>query len=159
MSEKADLKTEISKRHDTNLWAEIRKFYESKTNPNYEKIKQIITAEFNLDDFPSKSTMQRRAVKEKWKRSESQLDVKLSSNKYSDDLWLCIRRTYEANTKLSYKRLKELVQNELQCNHFPSQYVIASKAESEGWERSDRLVKKSDSALKKLSAGVNNLTS
>lgn len=159
MSEKADLKIEISKRHDTNLWAEIRKFYESKTKPNYEKIKQVITAEFNLDGFPSQRTVERRVAKEGWKRSESQLDVKLNSNKYSDDLWLCIKSTYEANTKLSYKRLKELVQNELQCNDFPSQQSIAIKAESEGWERSDRLVKKSDATLKKMSQSVNNLTS
>ena len=40
-----------------------------------------------------------------------------------------------------------------------SAITIVIKAESEGWERSDRLAKKSDSALKKLSAGVNNLTS
>ena len=47
----------------------------------------------------------------------------------------------------------------MQCNDFPSQSVIASKAESEGWERSDRLVKKSDATLKKLSQSVNKLTS
>ena len=58
-----------------------------------------------------------------------------------------------------HKRLKELVQNELQCNDFPSQQAIASKAEHEGWERSDILLKKSDATLNKLSRGVKKLTS
>lgn len=114
MTKKADLNQSVSKRHDFNLWAEIRTVYESKTKPNYEKIKSLLCTEFNLDSFPSKSTLQRRASSEKWQRHESEKDVKISAKKYSDDLWLCVRRIHESNPKLTYKRLKELVQNELQ---------------------------------------------
>ncbi|MFN0298403.1 hypothetical protein ACKVE0_12850 [Acinetobacter albensis] len=159
MTKKADLIQSISKHHDFNLWAEIRTVYESKTKPNYEKIKSILCTEFNLDIFPSQRTIQRRASSEKWQRHESEKDVKISAKKYSDDLWLCVRRIHESNPKLTYKRLKELVQNELQCNDFPSQQAIASKAEHEGWERSDILLKKSDSSLNKLSRGVKKLES
>lgn len=159
MTKKADLNQSVSKRHDFNLWAEIRTVYESKTRPNYEKIKSILCAEFDLDAFPSKSTLQRRASSEKWQRHESEKDVKVAHNKYSDDFWLCVRRIHESNPKLTHKRLKELVQNELQCNDFPSHDVVAAKAEHEGWERSDILLKKSDSNLKKLSRGVKKLES
>ncbi len=159
MTKKADLNAGISKRHDVDLWAEIRTCYESKSQPNYQKIKDILCVEFNLDAFPSKSTVQRRAVKNEWKRFEDETTVKLAPNKYSADFWLCVRRIHESNPKLTHKRLKELVQNELQCNDFPSHDVVASKAEHEGWERADALLKKSDSNLKKLSRGVNKITS
>ena len=159
MTKKADLIQSISKHHDFNLWAEIRTVYESKTKPNYEKIKSILCTEFNLDIFPSQRTIQRRASSEKWQKYESEREVKVAHNKYSDDFWLCVQRTYESNPKLTHKRLKELVQNELQCNDFPSQQAIASKAEHEGWERSDILLKKSDATLNKLSRGVKKLTS
>lgn len=159
MTKKADLIQSISKHHDFNLWAEIRTVYESKTKPNYEKIKSILCTEFNLDIFPSQRTIQRRASSEKWQKYESEREVKVAHNKYSDDFWLCVQRTHESNPKLTHKRLKELVQNELQCNDFPSQQAIASKAEHEGWERSDILLKKSDATLNKLSRGVKKLTS
>lgn len=154
-----DLNAGISKRHDTDLWKEIRTCYESKSQPPYDKIKDLLCAEFNLDTFPSKSTVHRRAVKEKWVRFESEDTLRVAPNKYSDDLWLCIRSIYEANPKLSYKRLKEQVQNELQCTDFPSQQSIAIKAEHEGWQRADLLIKKSDTVLKKMSRSVNKLTS
>ena len=154
-----DLNTGISKRHDTDLWKEIRTCYESRSQPPYDKIKDLLCAEFNLDKFPSKSTVHRRATKEKWERFESEDTLRVAPNKYSDDLWLCIRSIYEANPKLSYKRLKEQVQNELQCNDFPSQQSIAIKAEHEGWQRADLLIKKSDTVLKKMSRSVNKLTS
>lgn len=159
MSKETDLNAGISKRHDTDLWKEIRTCYESRSQPPYDKIKTLLCAEFNLDTFPSKSTVHRRAAKEKWARFESEDTLKTAPNKYSDDLWLCIRSTYEANPKLSYKRLKEKVQNELQCNDFPSQQSIAIKAEHEGWQRSDILIKKSDTVLKKMSRSVNKLAS
>lgn len=107
-------------------WAEIRTVYESKTKPNYEKIKSILCAEFNLDTFPSQRTIQRRASSEKWQKYESEREVKIAHNKYSDDFWLCVRRIHESNPKLTHKRLKALVQNELQCNDFPSHDVVAA---------------------------------
>lgn len=158
MSKKKDLDAAISKRHDTDIWAEIRTCYESKSQPAYEKIKSLLSAEFNLDAFPSQRTVQRRAAKEGWRRYESDQKVRIAPNKYSDDFWLCVRRIHESNPKLTHKRLKELVQNELQCTEFPSQQVVAAKAEHEGWERSEALIKKSDANLKKLSRGVNKLT-
>lgn len=159
MTKKTDVKQSVSKRHDFDLWAEIRKVYESKTKPNYEKIKDILCTEYDLDKFPSKSTVERRASSGKWQRYESETDVKVAPNRYSDDFWLCVRRVHESNPKLTHKRLKELVQNELQCNDFPSQQAISAKAEHEEWERSDILVKKSDATLKKLSRSVNKLAS
>ena len=159
MTKKSDLNQSVSKRHDFNLWAEIRTLYESKTKPNYEKIKSILCTEFNLDTFPSQRTIQRRASSDKWQKYESEREVKVAHNKYSDDFWLCVQRTYESNPKLTHKRLKELVQNELHCNDFPSHDVVAAKAEHEEWKRSDILLKKSDAYLKKLSRSVNRLTS
>lgn len=158
MSKETDLNAGISKRHDTDLWKEIRTCYESKSQPSYQKIKDLLCAEFNLDDFPSQRTVQRRCLKENWKKYDSDQQVKLTIEKYSDDLWLCIRGVYESNTKITYKRLKEQVQNELQCTDFPSQQSIAIKAEHEGWQRADSLIKKSDAALKKLSRSVNKIT-
>ena len=162
MTKKTDVKQSVSKRHDFDLWAEIRKVYESKTKPNYEKIKDILCTEYDLDKFPSKSTIERRASSGKWVRYECDADFKTSSSKfgkYSDDFWLCVRRVHETNPKLTHKRLKELVQNELQCNDFPSHDVVADRAEREGWERSDILLKKSDASLKKISRSVNKLAS
>ena len=66
---------------------------------------------------------------------------------------------HESNPKTTYKRLKELVQNELKCNNFPSQQAIANKAKHEGWERSDSLLKKSDATLKKLIRSVKKIES
>lgn len=159
MIKKADLEGAISKRYDTDLLREIRTLYESKTQPNHAKIKDILCAEFNLDSFPSKSTMQRRALKEGWKKYEDDQTVKIAPNKYSDDFWICVRNIYETNSRITYKRLKETVQNELQCADFPAQDVVAAKAEKEGWKRADKLLKKSDSNLKKISSGVKKITS
>jgi len=156
MTNNADSKA-ISKRHDTNLWAEIRTLYESKTNPNYDKIKTILVAEFALEDFPSKRTVERRAKKEEWKRYEDDTHVKIAPNRYSEDFWLCVRAIYESNPKITHKRLKELVQNELQCADFPSQDVVRVMATKQAWERSDALLKQSDANLKKLKSSVNNL--
>ncbi len=149
----------ISKRHDTTLWREIRTLYESKTQPSYDKIKDILCAEFNLEDFPAQRTMQRRAKNEGWQRYTDDKAVKTSPSKYSDEFWLCVRRVYESNGKMTYKRLKETVENELQCTDFPSQPVVAAKANAEDWKRSENLLKQSDASLKKLSKGVTRITS
>jgi len=159
MTKKADLNQISSRHYDSELWAEIRTFYESKTHPNYEKIKSIMCVEFNLDTFPSQRTVERRAVKERWTRLKDEITNKVAPNKYSDDFWLCVRKIYESNPKIPHKRLKELVQNELKCNDFPSQQAIAYKAKHEGWERSDSLLKKSDATLKKLIRSVKNIES
>lgn len=159
MTKKVDLNEGISKRHDVELWAEIRKCYESKSQPNYQKIKDILCVEFNLDDFPSQRTVQRRALKDGWMRSELEVGVKSNQVRYDDDFWLCVRRIFEANPKITHKRLKEAVQNELQCNEFPTQQVVTAKAQHEGWERADGLLKKSDATLKKLARSVKNITS
>ena len=158
MSKKADLNASVSKRHNFDLWAEVRTCYESKSQPNYEKIKDLLCTEFNLDAFPSKSTMQRHAVKGGWKRHENEVTGKVASNRYSDDFWLCVQSIYEANSKITYRKLKELVQNELQCTDFPSQDVVSAKAQCEGWERASKLLEKSDSNLKKISRRVKNIT-
>jgi hypothetical protein len=158
MTDKANSKA-ISKRHDTNLWAEIRTLYESRTNPNYDKIKTILVAEFALEEFPSKRTVERRAKKEEWKRYEDDTHVRIAPNRYSEDFWLCVRAIYESHPKITHKRLKELVQNELQCADFPSQDVVRAMATKQAWERSDALLKQSDANLKKIRSSVNNLQS
>ena len=157
MAKKADLNQRSIRRHNFDLWTEIRTCYESKSQPNHEKIKDMLCTEFNLDSFPSRSTVYRRAEKEGWKKFEDEVTLKVAQNKYSDDLWLCIQRTYETNSKLTYKHLKELVQNELQCNEFPSHQSIVLKAEHGGWLRSDSLLKKSDTTLKKIKRGIKNI--
>lgn len=159
MTKKADLNEINSKRFGSELWAETRKFYESRTHPNYEKIKSKLCTKFNLDAFPSQRTVERRAVKERWMRFEDEINNKVAPNKYSDDFWLCIKNVYESNPKITHKRLKELVQNELNCKDFPSHQAIAYKAKHEGWERSDYLLKKSDATLKYLIRSVKNLES
>ncbi|MDN5512468.1 MAG: hypothetical protein L0G64_09155 [Acinetobacter sp.] len=159
MTKKADLNEINSKRFGSELWAETRKFYESRTHPNYEKIKSKLCTKFNLDAFPSQRTVERRAVKERWMRFEDEITNKVAPNKYSDDFWLCIKNVYESNPKISYKRLKELVQSELKCKDFPSHQAIAYKAKREGWKRSDYLLKKSDATLKKFIRSVKNLES
>ena len=50
MTKKADLNEINSKRFGSELWAETRKFYESRTHPNYEKIKSKLCTKFNLDN-------------------------------------------------------------------------------------------------------------
>ena len=159
MTKKADSNQISNRRYDAKLWAKIRRFYESATHPNYEKIKSMMCAEFNLDTFPSQRTVERHAVKERWIRYEDEIINKVAPNKYSDEFWLCVRSVHESNPKTTYKRLKELVQNELKCNNFPSQQAIANKAKHEGWERSDSLLKKSDATLKKLIRSVKKIES
>ncbi|TCB69253.1 hypothetical protein E0H88_11770 [Acinetobacter sp. ANC 4216] len=159
MTKKANLNQINSKRYGNELWTEIRKLYESRAHPNYEKIKSKLCTKFNLDTFPSQRTVERHAVKEGWVRFEDEITNKVAPNKYSDDFWLCVRQVYESNPKVSYKRLKELVQNELKCKDFPSHQAIAYKAIHEGWERSDYLLKKSDATLKNLIRSVKKLES
>lgn len=148
MAKKPDNDSEISKRHDTDLWREIRTLYESKTKPTYEKIKTILVAEFQLEKFPSRTTVLRRADKEGWKRVRSGENP--VSNRFDDAFWSAVRVAYESNPKITHKQLRDLVQNELQCNEFPSAQALAAKAKAEGWERSESLVKKGDTDLKKL---------
>ena len=159
MTKKVDSNQISNRRYDAKLWAEIRRFYESATHPNYEIIKSMMCDEFNLDTFPSKRTVERHAAQERWIRYEDEIINKVAPNKYSDDFWLCVRAVHESNPKTTYKRLKELVQNELKCNNFPSQQAIAYKAKHEGWERSDSLLKKSDATLKKLIHSVKKIES
>ena len=159
MTKKVDSNQISNRRYDAKLWAEIRRFYESATHPNYEKIKSMMCDEFNLDTFPSQRTVERHAAKERWIRYEDEIINKVAPNKYSDEFWLCVRSVHESNPKTTYKRLKELVQNELKCNNFPSQQAIANKAKYEGWERSDSLLRKSDATLKKLIRSVKKIES
>ena len=159
MLKKADSNQIGNRPYDAKFWAEIRTLYESATHPNYEKIKSMMCAEFNFDTFPSQRTVERHAAKEKWIRYEDEFINKVAPNKYSDEFWLCVRKVHESNPKTTYKRLKELVQNELKCNNFPSQQAIANKAKHEGWERSDSLLKKSDATLKKLIRSVKKIES
>ena len=159
MIKKADSNQINNRRYNAELWVGIRTFYESATHPNYEKIKSMMCAEFNLDTFPSQRTIERHAAKERWIRYEDEIINKIAPNKYSDEFWLCVRKVHESNPKTTYKKLKELVQNELKCNNFPSQQAIANKAKHEGWERSDSLLRKSDATLKKLIRSVKKIES
>lgn len=159
MTKKADLNQISSRHYDSELWAGIRTVYESKSQPNYKKIKSILSAEFKLDTFPSQRTVERHAAKERWIRFKDEITNKVTPNKYSDDFWLCVRRVYESNPKTPYKQFKELVQNEQKSNDFPSQQAIAYRAKHEGWERSDSLLKKSDATLKKLIRSVKKIES
>ncbi|GEM_PF-3272157 len=144
----------ISKRHDTDLWREIRKLYESKTKPTYDKIKAILVAEFQLEKFPSKSTVERRVKDEGWKRARVGTDP--LSNRFDETFWKCVKTIYESNPKLSYKQLRDMVQNELQCSEFPSAQAITAKAKREDWKYLNNLVKIADTDLKKIKTIVKN---
>lgn len=147
----------ISKRHGVELWAEIKKLYESKHAPDYSRTKAILTAEFDLSNFPSESTIKRRAKDELWKRHVPEDGVKNFNSTYTPEFWLCVRAVYESNPKITYKRLRELVQNELQCEAFPSADAINSKAKLEDWSRLGELRQKSDLHLKKVITEVKNI--
>lgn len=147
----------ISKRHNTTLWAEIKKLYESKHLPDYERIKAILSAEFDLQKFPSERTVQRHAKDENWKRYIPEGDIKSFNNTYTPEFWLCVRAVYESNPKITYKRLRELVQNELQCEQFPSADAVNTKAKQEDWARLGELISKSDGDLRKVQKSVKNL--
>lgn len=147
----------ISKRYGTTLWAEIRKLYESKQQHEYERIKTILTAEFDLTSFPAKRTVERHAKDEKWKRYIAVDTVKKLNKTYTEAFWINVRAIYESNPKISYKRLKEYTQNELKCSDFPSPDAINAKAENEGWKRLNQLIEKSDVELRKLSKSVTSM--
>ena len=144
---------ELSKRHDTDLWREIRKLYESKAKPGYEKIKTILMAEFALDKFPSRATMARRAKSEEWIRARTSEEVP-DANRFGDDFWECVRAIYESNPKMTHRQLKDLVQNELQISDFPTHQALAKRAKLEGWEHADEALKKSDTTLRKQASCV-----
>lgn len=146
-------KSEIEKRHDTDLWREIRKLYESKAKPGYEKIKSILMAEFALDTFPSRSTVDRRSKSEGWIRARTGGDES-KANRFGDDFWECVKSVYESNPKMTHKQLKDLVQNELQISDFPTHQVLAKKAKLEGWEYADLALKKSDERLQNQASCV-----
>lgn len=144
---------ELSKRHDTDLWREIRKLYESKAKPSYEKIKTILMAEFALDKFPSRATMARRAKSEEWIRARTSEEVP-DANRFGDDFWECVRAIHESNPKMTHRQLKDLVQNELQISDFPTHQALAKRAKLEGWEHADEALKKSDTTLRKQASCV-----
>ena len=80
-------KSGVSKRHNLDLWREIRSLYESKAQPSYAKMKELLTIEYGLDagDFPSESTVSRRRRKEEWVRKKDSGSVKDLNNQYSAD--------------------------------------------------------------------------
>lgn len=150
---------EISKRHDTDIWSEIRKMHESKSRPSAEKIVEVLKLEFDIDKFPSVRTIRRRANEENWKRWEDPKKDAIAKG-YSDEVWLCIKSVYESNPKIAYRVLKDKVQNELQCETFPAHQVITARAKKEDWKHSEALLSEDDRALKKLlkqSRAVNKL--
>ena len=148
----------ISKRHDTNLWAEIRTLYESQNKYTYEKIKTVLMAEFALENFPSHSTVKRRAKSEGWKRAISEGGREFN-DAFPEEFWICVQAIYEANPKINYKRLRELVENELQCVDFPTSQAVSAKAKAGNWARADSLVLKNDPELQKMKQQVNRLVS
>lgn len=149
MKKKAESE-EVLTSPSNKMWDEIRNFYESSTHPNYEKIKLNISSKLKLITFPSKRTVERRAVKERWRKFRDVKHSKIAPNRYSDEFWLCARSVYESSPKMTYKQLKKLIEKELNCKYFPSQQAIAYKAKHQGWKRSDYLLKNSDAVLKKL---------
>lgn len=154
-------KSGVSKRHNLDLWREIRSLYESKAQPSYAKMKELLTIEYGLDagDFPSESTVSRRRRKEEWVRKKDSGSVKDLNNQYSADFWLCVKNVYESNPKQSYRRLREIVQNELQCAEFPTLQVVKAKAKAEDWKSVEYLLAKNDGTLKKVRATVKNIVS
>ncbi|OTG87826.1 hypothetical protein [Acinetobacter sp. ANC 3813] len=158
MPKKHEVSINVSKRHDFDVWREIRSLYESKASPSYERIKELLTIEYDLEGqpFPSKSTVLRRRKKEGWIKLKDDGSVKDTKIHYDTDFWLCVRNVYESNPKIAYKRLKETVQNELQCVDFPSVQSIAAKAKAEDWKSVEHLLTKSDAALKKIKKNVTN---
>lgn len=151
-----DSNDSISKRHNTTLWAEIKKLYESKHAWNYERIKSILTAEFALSKFPSESTIKRRAKADNWSRYVAEDNIKNFNNTYTPEFWMCVKAVYESNSKITYKRLCELVQNELQCDSFPSADAVNAKVKREDWLRLGELSGENDRDLKKLKRSVKN---
>lgn len=150
-------KVVISKRFGTELWDEIKKLYESKQVHSYEKIKSLLMAEFDLPSFPSKRTLERRAKDGKWKRYLEQ-DIKNFNETYTCEFWECVKAVYESHPKITYKRLKEKVQNELQCINFPNADSINAKAKNEDWQVLSKLASKHDADLKNIVKNVKNLT-
>lgn len=147
---------DIGKRNGGDLWLEIRRMYESNTQPSYEKIKELLMLEFNLDKFPSKRTFERRIKSENWVRNQQ--DSANASQGYSDEFWHVVKTVYESDSSLTHKRLAELVQNELQIDHFPSRQAVAAKAKRDGWQSADKLIKRGDAALQRLKKNVKNST-
>lgn len=156
---KKDGLSDVSKRHELDLWREIRMLYESKSKPSYKRIKEILVIEYDIEEsaFPSESTVLRRRKKEGWIRKQDSGTVKDLKNQYNDDFWLCVKNVYESNPKISYKRLKEIVQNELQCVDFPSFPALKAKAKAQDWKSVEYLLAKSDGALKKVKKNVKNI--
>lgn len=142
----------IKFRYGTDLWREIRTLYESKSKPNYESIKNMLMLEFKLDKFPSKSTVERRAKIEGWKRKLEQSNT--ATNQYGEDFWACVKAIYESHPKLKHKQLKDLVQNELQIDYFPSSTAITAKAKHGSWLHAEDLIKQGDADLRKLNRRV-----
>lgn len=149
--------TQIKKCHDTDLWKEIRTLYESSLKHKYEKIRTLLMTEFDLESFPSESTVNRRAKKEGWRRAVVESGINKNDGTFNDEFWLAVRSVYEAHVKLPYKRLKEYVQNELQCDQFPSQATVSAKAKKENWKYANSLATQDDRDLKKTLQAVNRL--
>ena len=78
---------------------------------------------------------------------------------FPEEFWMCVQAIYEANPKINYKRLRELVENELQCADFPSAQAVSAKAKAGNWARADSLVLKNDPELQKMKQQVNRLVS
>lgn len=150
-------KGEIKKRYGTELWTEIKKLYESNQQHSYERIKSILMVEFDLTVFPSKRTVERRAKDEEWKRYIEK-DIKNFNETYTCEFWECVKAVYESSPKITYKRLREKVQNELQCINFPSPDAINAKAKNEDWQIITKLASKHDADLKNLVKNVKNVT-
>lgn len=135
----------IGKRNGGDLWAEIKKLYESNAAPTYEKMKAILMAEFDLSEFPSKSTVLRRAKAENWQRSSGSPTAIL----YDDEFWEVVRAVYESYVKISYSELRELVQNSLQIDYFPTQAAVRKRQIQEGWKPLSEVNKFDDESIKK----------
>lgn len=145
--------TQISKRDGGDLWAEIRKLYESKKQLTYPKIKSLLMVEFDLDTFPSARTVQRHAKENGWKKPVVQVkDI------YDDRFWEVVKTVYESHVKITYRELKELVQNELQIDHFPTNKSILERRKKDGWESLKAAVNLDDAQLKRVKKKINDAT-
>lgn len=136
----------IDKRNGGDLWAEIRRLYESEAAPTYAKIKAILMAEFNLSSFPIQQTVSRRAKKENWQRSGGNATART----YDDAFWEAVKTVYESHVSIGYSELKELVQNALQIDYFPTSKAVNERKNKEGWKPLEDALNLDDKSIKNL---------
>nr|WP_312323977.1 hypothetical protein [Acinetobacter oleivorans] len=75
---------------------------------------------------------------------------KSNTERYSDDVWACIRAVYEADGGSSIERVLDIVRNTTQIFDLPSRSTVVARAKREKWQRPDSLVQLSTAKLEKI---------